>query len=181
MTGPWAIAQDGHVELRGERVFLRPVRTDDVAALSQMFSAPSVAAWWVDFDQARIERELLNNDEDAVTVFAIEVEGETAGVVQCYEEPDRDYRAAALDIAVAPQWWGHGVAVDAIRTLARDLIERGGHHHLTIDPAADNARAIACYAKVGFKPVGVLRRNERGPDGTYHDTLLMDLVAEELT
>jgi aminoglycoside 6'-N-acetyltransferase len=73
------------------------------------------------------------------------------------------------------------VAVDAIRTLARHLIEHGGHHHLTIDPAADNARAIACYAKVGFRPVGVLRQNERGIDGSFHDTFLMDLLAGELT
>lgn len=73
------------------------------------------------------------------------------------------------------------MAVDAIRTLARHLIDDRGHHHLTIDPAADNGRAIACYAKVGFRPVGVLRRNERGPDGGFRDTLLMDLLAEELS
>ena len=40
--------------------------------------------------------------------------------------------------------------------------------------------AIRCYAKVGFRPVGVLRRYERGLDGTWHDGLLMDLLADEL-
>ena len=34
-----------------------------------------------------------------------------------------------------------------------------------IDPAAANERAIRAYAKVGFKPAGVLRRSWRGPDG----------------
>jgi len=33
---------------------------------------------------------------------------------------------------------------------------------------------------VGFRPVGVMRRYERGADGTFHDGLLMDLLAEEL-
>jgi aminoglycoside 6'-N-acetyltransferase len=28
--------------------------------------------------------------------------------------------------------------------------------------------------------VGVMRRYERGPDGTWHDGLLMDLLPEEL-
>jgi aminoglycoside 6'-N-acetyltransferase len=70
--------------------------------------------------------------------------------------------------------------VDALRTLARALIETRGHHHLTIDPAAGNARAIACYAKVGFRPVGTLRSNELGADGTFHDTLMMDMLAEDL-
>ncbi|MEO7555222.1 MAG: GNAT family protein, partial [Acidimicrobiales bacterium] len=56
-----------------------------------------------------------------------------------------------------------------------------GHHHLTIDPAAANERAIACYRKVGFRRVGILRANERDEDGVFRDTLLMDLVAGELT
>jgi len=52
---------------------------------------------------------------------------------------------------------------------------------LIIDPAAHNANAIKAYQRIGFKPVGVMRRYERGPDGTWHDGLLMDLLAEELT
>ena len=55
-----------------------------------------------------------------------------------------------------------------------------GHHRLVIDPAADNAAAIRCYSKVGFRPVGVMRKYERGVDGTWHDGLLMDLLAHEL-
>ena len=51
---------------------------------------------------------------------------------------------------------------------------------LVIDPAADNAAAIASYSKVGFRPVGIMRRYERGSDGSWHDGLLMDLIAEEL-
>jgi len=45
---------------------------------------------------------------------------------------------------------------------------------------ADNAAAIRCYSKVGFKTVGIRRRSERGNDRTWHDGLLMDLLAEEL-
>ena len=56
-----------------------------------------------------------------------------------------------------------------------------GHHRLIIDPAVANERAIATYASLGFKPVGVMRRYERGPDGTWHDGLLMDLLADELS
>ena len=48
--------------------------------------------------------------------------------------------------------------------LARYLIQERGHHRLTIDPAADNAPAIRAYEKVGFRPVGVLRSYEQGPD-----------------
>ena len=54
------------------------------------------------------------------------------------------------------------------------------YRRLVIDPAADNAAAIRCYRKVGFRPVGIMRQYERGPDGSWHDGLLMDLLAEEL-
>jgi aminoglycoside 6'-N-acetyltransferase len=85
-----------------------------------------------------------------------------------------------MDIYVDPAVHGRGVGTDAVRTLARHLIDDHGHHRLTIDPAADNPGAIRAYTKVGFRPVGVQRRAERGTDGTWHDSLLMDLLAEEL-
>ncbi len=31
----------------------------------------------------------------------------------------------------------------------------------------------------GFRPVGIMRRYQRDPDGTWHDGLLMDLLADE--
>jgi aminoglycoside 6'-N-acetyltransferase len=102
------------------------------------------------------------------------------GWIQWQAEDDPDYRHASIDIYVDPSVHGRGVGTDAVRTLARHLIADHGHHRLEIDPAVDNVAAIRCYTKVGFRPVGVLRRSERGPDGTWHDGLLMDLLAEEL-
>jgi aminoglycoside 6'-N-acetyltransferase len=64
--------------------------------------------------------------------------------------------------------------------MADHLIRERGHHRLVIDPAADNTAAIRCYSAVGFRPVGIVRQYERGPDGKWHDGLLMDLLADEL-
>jgi aminoglycoside 6'-N-acetyltransferase len=50
---------------------------------------------------------------------------------------------------------------------------------IVIDPAAGNARAIRAYEKVGFRGVGLMREYERGSDGTWHDGLLMELLARE--
>lgn len=168
------------MSLVGERVILRPVETADVDALERIFREPAVVPWWHGYDRERIVREFLDGDDDAETVYVVEVDHQVAGVIESYEEPEPDYLSAGIDIAIATEWHGHGVAVDAIRTLARHLIHQRGHHHLTIDPAVENARAIACYRKIGFRDVGVLRQNERGPDGTFHDTLLMDLLAHDL-
>jgi len=118
--------------------------------------------------------------EVGTETFVIERDGRVAGAIQWHAEDEPDYRHAGIDIYLDPAFHGRGLGADAIRTLARHLIDDHRHHRLVIDPAADNAAAIACYTKVGFRPVGVMRNYERGLDGTWHDGLLMDLLAEEL-
>ena len=110
----------------------------------------------------------------------IEVQGSVAGLIQYSEENEPDYRHAGIDIAVGSRWQGRGIGPDAIRALARHLFEERGHHRLTIDPAAANERAIRAYERVGFRRVGIMRAYERGPDGVWHDGLLMDLLRGEL-
>ena len=76
---------------------------------------------------------------------------------------------------------GRGIGTEAVRRVARLLIDERGHHRITIDPAADNVAAIRAYEKVGFKPVGVMREYERDHDGTgWHDGLLMELLARDV-
>jgi aminoglycoside 6'-N-acetyltransferase len=164
--------------LRGERVLLRPVREDDAAALLALLTEPGVAAWWQGWDEARVRRDLIAEQEWEV-VLAIEVAGAVAGLLLVGEEDEPDYRHASLDIAVATAHQGRGVGPEAMRLAIGHLIAERGHHRFTIDPAAANERAIRAYERLGFKPVGVMRRYERGSDGRWHDGLLMDLLAEE--
>jgi aminoglycoside 6'-N-acetyltransferase len=117
---------------------------------------------------------------NAQTSWAIEVDGALVGCVQTVEEDEPDYRHAAIDLFLDTDHQGRGLGPEAIRLVARYLFEVRGHHRLTIDPAAANTRAMAAYQRVGFRPVGVMRKYERGPDGTWHDGLLMDLLAGEL-
>ncbi|MEU5904694.1 GNAT family protein [Micromonospora sp. NPDC000316] len=165
--------------LRGRAVTLRPVTDDDVSALAAIRADPEVRRWWRGGDDlADSVRADLADDE--LTLYAIEHDGRVIGAIQWYAESDPDYRHASMDIFLDPAVRGAGLGVDAIRTLARHLIDEYGHHRFTIDPAAANSAAIRAYAKAGFRPVGVLRRHERGEDGRWHDGLLMDLLADDL-
>ena len=85
------------------------------------------------------------------------------------------YRSVGLDIFLTTARQGQGLGREALRLVIAHYLERG-HHRFTIDPAADNERAIRAYAAVGFKPVGRMRDYELGADGTWHDGLLMDLL-----
>ena len=156
---------------------LRPATDGDITRIHEILSEPGVERWWGQKTRAKCE-ELLR--EEGVDSFMVEVGEDAIGFIQCYEEQEEMYHHAGIDIALSDSWHGQGHGADAVRTLARHLIDDRGHHRLIIDPAADNHVAIRCYEKVGFRPVGIMRRYERGLDGTFHDGLLMDLLAEEL-
>ncbi len=163
--------------LRGARVVLQPVAAGHVPHLRRILATPTVRARWRDEDASPG----WPFDDPSATRFAILVEDQVRGMVQYGEEEEPDYRHATVDIFVDPAVHGRGVGRDAVATVARHLIHDRGHHRLVIDPAADNEPAIRCYAAVGFRPVGIMRRYERDADRAgWHDGLLMDLVAEEL-
>ncbi len=165
--------------LRGALVTLRPAGEADIPALAAIRSDPEVYRWWRGGDDlaAAVTDELADDEAHS---FAIEYEDRTTGLIQWSAEEEPDYRHASIDIYLDPAVRGRGLGSDAVYAVARHLIVDHGHHRITIDPAADNSAAIRCYAKVGFRPVGVMRRYERGADGTWHDGLLMDLLADEL-
>jgi aminoglycoside 6'-N-acetyltransferase len=165
--------------LQGDLVRLRRASAADIPRLVEIRGTPEVYARWRGGDDivAAVQEDFA---EPGIVAYVIELEGRVVGWIQWQAEEDPDYRHASIDIYVDPAVHGRGVGTDAVRTLARHLIVEHGHHRLEIDPAADNVAAIRCYSKVGFRPVGILRRSERGPDGSWHDGLLMDLLAEEL-
>ncbi len=163
--------------LSGTRVTLRPIRPDDRARLREILSEPEVERWW---GMSGLDRAADGLYDPGVTVYVVEVGGEIAGAIQYYEEADPDYRHAGIDIFLGTAHQGRGLGTEAVRLLARYLFDERGHHRLVIDPAVANTRAIASYRKAGFRPVGVMRRYERGPGGTWHDGLLMDMLGEDL-
>jgi aminoglycoside 6'-N-acetyltransferase len=158
--------------LHGRIVTLRPVTGDDLPALLAILEEPEVARWWRRDEWERV-------DEDDAVTFVIVADGSVAGCIQYSEETDPDYFSAAVDIFVGAAAQGRGVGPDAMRALIAWLIDARGHHRLTVDPAADNARAVHVYEKLGFRRVGVLRRYERVEDGVWRDGLLMELVADD--
>jgi aminoglycoside 6'-N-acetyltransferase len=164
--------------LEGRLVRLRPATPADIPALVRIRETPEVFARWRGGEDlpASVREDLEDPDS---TGYAIEVDSAVVGWIQWASEDEPDYRHAGIDVYVDPAVHRRGIGTDAVRTLCRHLLHDHGHHRLTIDPAADNEPAIKSYTKVGFKPVGIMRRYERGFDGMWHDGLLMDLLADE--
>jgi aminoglycoside 6'-N-acetyltransferase len=163
--------------LRGAAVVLVPVDAAHVADLRRILATEPVRRRWGE----EASSPSWPFDDPTSVRFAVLVGAAVRGMIQYTEEDEPAYRHASIDIFIDPAVHDRGLGRDAVRTLARHLVRDRGHHRLTIDPAVDNRAAIRCYAAVGFRPVGVMRRYERDADGRgWHDALLMDLLAEEL-
>lgn len=169
--------------LRGPRVVLRSVDTSDLPKLLGILREPEVARRWSEPDEAADGELLLGLGADGaerISTFAIELAEEMIGWIAGWEKLAPEYRHAGIDLFLSAAQHGQGYGPEAIRLVCKFLFFERGHHRITIDPAADNAPAIRAYEKVGFRRVGILRRYELGPDGSYHDGLLLDLLPEDL-
>ena len=168
------------MDLRGDRVVLRPLAEADVDRIVELGSDPEVERWWRGLTPEHVLEKARGEDE-GVAVFAILVDAEIVGMIQYWEETDEEFRHAGIDLFLGAERHSRGLGTDAVRTMARHLIVDRGHHRLTIDPAAHNERAIRCYEKAGFKRVGVMRKYWLDADGVWRDGLLLDMLATELT
>lgn len=151
--------------MRERDLHLRPFGPDDEAVLESLFAQPEVRRWWPVADYQR------------ESGWVIEVDGAAAGWLEHHEESYEWFPSVAFDIALDSSLHGGGYGRRALR-LAVEHFRSRGHHRFTVDPNAENQRAIRCYAAVGFEPIGVLRAYERNSSGGWNDALLMDLVVE---
>lgn len=153
---------------------LRPLVAGDAEELLRIHRAPQVVRWW------DVPADDFPWDEPLATRLTIEFEGRVAGLIQFFEEDEPKYRHASIDLFLDPALHGRGLGATALRLVVDHLVEERGHHRVTIDPATDNVRAIRSYERVGFRPVGVMRKYERDVGGRgWHDGLLMELIAAE--
>jgi aminoglycoside 6'-N-acetyltransferase len=161
--------------LRCDQVELRPFTTEDSRELAEALNDPSIRKWWTPKETDDHPSD-FENDGKAFTIW---VDEKIAGWVGFENDFEPDWRRASVDIFVTADQQNHGIGRKALTAVLNWLFYEVGHHRVTIDPAVDNKRAIHVYESLGFQPVGVMRRYEQGPDGSWHDNLLMDLLVEE--
>jgi aminoglycoside 6'-N-acetyltransferase len=158
--------------LHAGRLSLVPVRPEHTDRLRALRRAPEVGRWW----DPPPDGWPLTPEADLHKLTVL-VDGEVAGYVQFWEEPDPDSRHADVDIFLGPDTQGRGLGTEAMRTVVRFLIDDRGHHRVTLGTSVDNTRAIRCYEKVGFRRVGVMRKAVRSHlTGEWEDELLMEYV-----
>lgn len=171
--------------LRGERLLLTALGRDNAA---------TVATWYADAEFLRMydamaafpkgEKEIVARIEEAAKsdrtfLFGLRTAADGALIGQAAIESILwTHRVGWLSIALGPGHWGQGFGTEAMRLLLPYAFGELNLYRLQLTVFDYNARALALYARFGFRREGVFRRFLLR-DGERHDMLLMGLLADE--
>ena len=156
-------------------IAFRPLARADLPMLHEWLRRPHVAEWWDGEptpDELEADYGPAIDGRDSTRAYVVLVDGAPAGFIQSY---------VAVD-AHADGWWrdvadpgvrgidqfladasrlGRGIGSAMVRAFTDRLLADPAVTRVQVDPMPHNGRAIRCYEKAGFVPVGVVDT----PDG----------------
>ncbi|MFN2519690.1 MAG: GNAT family N-acetyltransferase [Candidatus Limnocylindria bacterium] len=162
---------------------VRPWTPLDDAALADWANDPEFARlqWGTEQDPphwtvetARAFAERFAAPEGAL--FAIDHDRRPVGFAN-YRRLNEHHGNADVGIAIGESsLWGRGLGSEALRLLARHLLDDRGLHRLRLHVVATNDRAIAAYKRCGFEVEGIERDGVRATETRWADMAVMGLV-----
>ena len=154
----------------------RPLAADDLPLLHEWLARPHVAEWWggAPSSFAEVERDYAPSIAGTVPHWCYLAcrGGEPVGFIQAYapvgfhhegwwlDEHDPGVRGIDQFLASADQL-GRGLGTAMVRAFVATLFADPSVTRIQTDPDPDNARAVRCYEKAGFRAV----RELDTPDG----------------
>jgi RimJ/RimL family protein N-acetyltransferase len=172
--------------LSGEHVRLRAIERDDVEVLHAIdmayetwpetnysaYAPKSLDEVLKAFDG---EEESSYRGSDTFVPFAIVADEEVVGTC-CLWGIDLHNRRAHLGIGLAEEHRGRGLGTDATRVMLHYALVDRGLHRVQLEVLANNAAAIRCYEKAGFRQDGRMRESA-WVRGEFVDEVYMSVLA----
>jgi RimJ/RimL family protein N-acetyltransferase len=156
---------DGLVELRGERVRIRPLRAEETEHYLALFLDRADDARRFNpsaFGPAReklVKRvETSGRFVDSHLELAIEADGEFAGMIQAHNQPQSFPPGNfMIGIVMAPSARGRGIGREAVALLTSYLFEHEGAERVETPTDVDNVPMRTVNERLGFVLEGVMR------------------------
>jgi ribosomal-protein-alanine N-acetyltransferase len=153
------------VELRTERLVLRPVTEDDVDAMLAVRNAPAVIGTTNTKEPllrermaGQVERRIATWREREFGSWLILRDEESIGFVEVHpigDESGVDPDELELGVVLHPDHWGQGLALEAGAAVARDLFDRVGRERVYAEVEETNDKSLRLLAKVpGVRHLG---------------------------
>lgn len=102
---------------------------------------------------------MLSADANDTFAFAITVDGKVIGSVGVFRQDNIHRRTAELGYYVAEEYWGRGIATDAIKQACKFVFEKSDMIRIFAEPFSHNVASCRALEKAGFQFEGTLRNN----------------------
>ena len=157
------------------KLTLRPAGADDIDAVMALERRPSFERW-VGRSKAEEHRAMLASPGSAYRL-GVGDEGEALAFAILTGLNDPHGNLYLKRIAVARP--GEGIGTAFLSLVVDEAFGTLGAWRIHLDCFADNLRAQAAYAKLGFSRDGILRQAYRLSNGRRTDLVLMALLRDE--
>lgn len=173
------------MNIRGKRIILRAIETDDLALLHVWLNQPDIAGGLGDlhFPSSRSQQmkwfERMEADKETIRLAVQdEQEGRLIGYTGFWHIHWRDRRAEHALVVGDARYQGRGIGREIIMTCARYAFEEMDLHRLDANILETNAASRKAYEACGYRVEGLLREHAlRG--GHRVNRLLLGLLASE--
>ena len=150
------------IELRTERLLLRPFRLSDIDDVLEYASNPEWATYYPrPYDRGRAEyvvAQAVLTSRDKGAAFAIVYDGRVIGLISLTVDPED--RKAELGYDIARDMWGRGVAPEAASAVCDWGFREYGLAAIYAHADARNRRSLRVMEKLGMARDGTYRSDE---------------------
>ncbi len=167
-------------KIEGERLYLSPMNPDDYLLYTKWFNdrdvVQNLGAYSQNFS-IPAEKEALEHMAKSGHNYAIVlVEGDKLIGNISLMKINEVYRSAELGIFIGDkQNRGRGYGTEAIKLLVEYGFNSLNLHNIMLTLDSENIGGYKCYLKAGFTEFG-RRHSCRYIDGSYHDTIYMEII-----
>ncbi len=177
--------------LQDGKLLVRTLQDEDAHLLLKWLTNPALLEFYEGRDRTinlqTVRGKYLNKHGNPVTGCAVEWDGKAIGFTQFYPLDDAEkmrhgYRTTerifGMDQFIGePGDWNKGIGTSLVKAMAEYLWRSEKADRVVMDPQADNARAIRCYEKAGFRKIRILPRHELH-EGSFKDCWLMEYAED---
>lgn len=157
------------VELRTERLVLRPWREEDLEDFYEYARVDGVGqmAGWLPHESLEESRMILDLFIKEKKTLAIELDGKAIGSVgiECYNEtdfPELDgMQGREIGYALSKEYWGRGIMPEAVKAVIGYLFGEEQLDFVTVGHFQWNRQSARVIEKCGFQYVKTTTRQTR--------------------
>lgn len=146
---------------------LRKWRMEDVADLAGVISNPRILENlrdgipypYTETDGREFITAMLSVNEQDIFAFAITVQDRVIGSISASRQSNIHSRTAELGYYLAEEYWGQGIATEAVQQICEYVFSRSDILRIFAEPFAYNVASQRVLEKAGFQYEGTLRQN----------------------